>query len=140
MCDECHEESCTRCGSSLYHRGLRRKEDGVNTVSFQYESNSTSNCKKAMRDLMASVTRTSCSVIREMKLRTPCIVHSLTISSGQGVDQESSLQIQSEEQSKAGANPVNVIMQLLTDLKSNGWRIREIAKDFPLDARRNRAT
>ena len=38
MCDVCHEESCTRCESSLYHHGLSRKEDGVDTVSFQCES------------------------------------------------------------------------------------------------------
>ena len=24
VCDVCHVESCTRCGSSLYHHGLRR--------------------------------------------------------------------------------------------------------------------
>ena len=38
VCDVCHEESCTRCGSSLYHHGLSRKEDGVDTVRFQCES------------------------------------------------------------------------------------------------------
>ena len=38
VCDVCHEESCTRCESSLYHHGLSRKEDGVDTISFQCES------------------------------------------------------------------------------------------------------
>ena len=38
VCDVRHEESCTRCESSLHHHGLSRKEDGVDTVSFQCES------------------------------------------------------------------------------------------------------
>ena len=33
--DVCHEESCTRCESSLYHHGWSRKEDGVDTVSLK---------------------------------------------------------------------------------------------------------
>ena len=38
------------------------------------------------------------------------------------------------------ANPANKVMQFLTDLKSNGWRLTEFAKSLLLGARRERAT
>ena len=49
VCDVCHEESCTRYGSSLYHHGLSRKEE-VRRPHFVMDSDRLPDAPCAHRD------------------------------------------------------------------------------------------
>ena len=66
--------------------------------------------------------------------------HQNLIGSGQRTDQESGFRAIRRAVQSRGANPVNKVMQFLTDLKSYGWKLMEFEKSLLLGARRNRAT